>query len=245
MLTSSCRHAFTAGIREEQISIVIPVHQQVFPPLAAPLFAQILQLNMGALCPVRKLGQSTSSPRSLGFWKTALVPGNLLPSAKSVEKADSQGTPEMLQDYHRQGEKPHPLNTLFVRNYFLHSVSDSKINYPVKYSSTRAPLLDTFEVRLEVKHNCLSVGNEPAVAGQENKGVSISTPLFHLVCPEKKGGQRAMPVSRQHMLQAEGPWLAAVSDLHTELDIIFNVHPTWRDSKAADAQKNTHTQEHK
>lgn len=48
-----------------------------------------------------------------------------------------------------------------------------------------------FEVRLEVKCNCLSVGSKPAVAGLENKGVSISTPQFHLVGLEKKGGHQA------------------------------------------------------
>lgn len=46
------------------------------------------------------------------------------------------------------------------------------------------------------------------------------------------------------MLLTEGPWLV-LSDFRTELDIIFNVHPAWMDSKAAYAWKNTHTQEHK
>lgn len=51
--------------------------------------------------------------------------------------------------------------------YFLGSVSDSEINYPVKQTSTRASLLDTFKVRLEGEYACLSVGNKSALAGQE------------------------------------------------------------------------------
>lgn len=50
-------------------------------------------------------------------------------------------------------------------SYFLGSVSNSEINYPVK--KLPPELLDTFKVRLEGEHACLSVGNEPALAGQE------------------------------------------------------------------------------
>lgn len=61
------------------------------------------------------------------------------------QSRDSQETPEPLAGLPWAGEE---MLSIELRAMSC-SVSDSEINYPVKYTSTGAALLDTFEVRPE------------------------------------------------------------------------------------------------